>query len=139
MLTESVSGLEQAQEAQAAVTKEATQALEAEQRAKETLLSDLQWLKTELEKLTNVREDLKQRLASVLTRETKRRGVLAALLAKLRATEVTAAARIGSLRRLQAAIEKAQRNAVRVQTIYFQKQIGSLQRQVENMMGLRRR
>jgi hypothetical protein len=35
-------------------------------------------------------------------------------------------------------MELAQRNAVRVQTVYFQKQIGSLQRQLETALKQRR-
>jgi hypothetical protein len=67
----------------------------------------------------------------MVQRELKRKQVVGALLQKLRSTEVASAARAGSLRRLHAALELAQRTAVRVQTVYFQKQIGSLQRQLE--------
>ena len=111
--------------------REATDALVADQRAREQLVDDLTWLKVELEKLSHVRDDLRQRIHAMVQRELKRKQVVGALLQKLRATEVAAAMRAGSLRRLQAAIELAQRTAVRVQTVYFQKQIGSLQRQLE--------
>lgn len=129
--------LEQLAQQQAGAAKEATEALAGEQRAREQLMSDLTWLKAELEKLANVREDLKARLAAMVQRELKRKQVVSALLQKLRGTEVAAAARAGSLRRLQAAMEQAQKTAVRVQTVYFQKQIGSLQRQLENALGHR--
>lgn len=129
--------LEQLTQQQATAAKEAAEALAGEQRAREALMHDLTWLKAELEKLSNVREELKQRLASMVQRELKRRAVVAQLLEKLRSTEVAAAARAGTLLRLQAAMELAQKTAVRVQTIYFQKQIGSLQRQLENVLGQR--
>ena len=74
----------------------------------------------------------------MVQRELRRKQVVSALLDKLRSTEVAAAARSGTLRRLQAAMELAQRTAVRVQTVYFQKQIGSLQRQLETALHLRR-
>ncbi len=116
---------------QAEVAQEATRALEGEQRAREQLMGDLTWLKAELEKLSNVREDLRHRLHAMVQRELKRKQVVSALLDKLRSTEVSSAARAGTLRRLHAAMELAQKTAVRVQTVYFQKQIGSLNRQLE--------
>ncbi|MFO0593723.1 MAG: hypothetical protein U0228_00390 [Myxococcaceae bacterium] len=119
---------------QAAAARQATEALAGEQRAREQLMGDLTWLKAELEKLTNVREELRHRVAAMVQRELRRRGVVAALLDKLRATEVTASARTASLRRLHAALDQAQRTAVKVQTVYFQKQIGSLQRQLEGRL-----
>ena len=122
-------------EAQASATRKATEALEGEQRAKEQLLTDLGWLKTQLAQMSHVRDELKTRLEAMAQRELKRKAVVSSLVQQLRANEAGAAARAGALRRLQAAIELAQRNAVRVQTIYFQKQIGSLQRQLEIALG----
>lgn len=116
---------------QASAAKEAADVLVADQRAREQLVGDLQWLKAELEKLSHVREDLKLRLQAMVKRELARKQTVSALLQKLRSTEVAAAARAGTMRRLQAAMHQAQVAAVRVQTIYFQKQIGSLQRQLE--------
>jgi chromosome segregation ATPase len=124
-------------EAQAAATRQATDALQGEQRAREQLIGDLSWLKGELEKLSNVRDDLRGRIATMVQREVKRRGLIASLLETLRKNEVASAARMGTVRRLQAAIELAQRNAVKVQTVYFQKQIGSLNRQLEIALGKR--
>ncbi len=118
-------------EAQAKASKQATEALQSEQRAREALLSDLQWLKAEVEKLSTVREDLRARLGTMVKRELDRKALLQKLLATLRSNEVTSAARLSATRRLEAAVEHAQRMAVKVQTIYFQKQIGSLQRQLE--------
>jgi len=123
---------------QDAATREATAALAGEQRAREQLVGDLTWLKNELEKLSHVRDELRQRVQAMVQRELQRKQVVGALLQKLRSTEVSAAARAGSLRRLQAAMELAQRTAVRVQTIYFQKQIGSLQRQLEVLLNVRK-
>ncbi|MDX2014651.1 MAG: hypothetical protein SFW67_30915 [Myxococcaceae bacterium] len=117
--------------AQAQLTKEATDALAAEQRAKEALLSDLTWLKVEVEKLAHVREDLRARIAAMVKRELERKGQLARLLATLREREVSSAARLAAVRRLSAAVELAQRMAVKVQTVYFQKQVGSLSKQLE--------
>jgi len=123
---------------QDAAAREATAALAGEQRAREQLVGDLTWLKNELEKLSHVRDELRQRVQAMVQRELQRKQVVGALLQKLRSTEVSAAARAGSLRRLQAAMELAQRTAVRVQTIYFQKQIGSLQRQLEVLLNVRK-
>jgi len=125
-------------DAQAAAARQATEALEGEQRAKETLLGDLSWLKSQLERVSSARDELRTRLEAMVQRELKRKAVVTSLLDRLRANEAGAAARAGALRRLQAAIELAQRNAVRVQTIYFQKQIGSLQRQLEIALGKKR-
>ncbi len=116
---------------QAEVSQEATRALEGDQRAREQLMGDLTWLKAELEKLSNVREDLRHRIHAMVQRELKRKQVVSALLDKLRSTEVSSASRAGTLRRLHAAMELALKTAVRVQTVYFQKQIGSLNRQLE--------
>jgi chromosome segregation ATPase len=133
-----LSDLEAQAHQQAAIAQEATQALAGEQRAREQLMGDLNWLKAELEQVSNVREDLRHRIQAMVQRELKRKQVVSALLDKLRSTEVAAAARAGTMRRLSAAMELAQRNAVRVQTVYFQKQIGSLQRQLETALNLRR-
>lgn len=138
VLSAPMGAVEALTDAQAAVTKQATEALESEQRAKEQLLSDLAWLKGQLQHVSHLRDELRQRLEAMVQRELKRKGVMASLVERLRATEAGAAARAGALRRLQAAIELAQRNAVRVQTIYFQKQIGSLQRQLEVALGKKR-
>jgi chromosome segregation ATPase len=126
-------------EQQAQVAKEATDALAGEQRARDQLVGDLTWLKTELEKLSHVRDELRQRIQAMVQRELRRKTTVGALLEKLRSTEVAAAARAGSLRRLQLAMELAQKNAVKVQTMYFQKQIGSLQRQLETALKPKRR
>jgi hypothetical protein len=126
-----LSAVDQLGAAQAQATKEATDALAAEHRAKEALLSDLQWLKGEFEKLSHVREDLRARIAAMVKRELERKSQLARLLATLRQNEVSAAARLSAVRRLQAAVELAQRMAVKVQTVYFQKQVGSLSKQLE--------
>jgi hypothetical protein len=126
-----LSAVDQLTAAQAQLTKEATDALAAEQRAKEALLSDLTWLKVEVEKLSHVREDLRARLAAMVKRELERKGQLARLLATLREREVSSAARLSAVRRLSAAVELAQRMAVKVQTVYFQKQVGSLSKQLE--------
>jgi chromosome segregation ATPase len=126
-----LSAVDQLTSAQAQLTKEATEALAAEQRAKEALLSDLHWLKAEVEKLAHVREDLRARIAAMVKRELDRKGQLARLLATLRDREVSSAARLSAVRRLSAAVELAQRMAVKVQTIYFQKQVGSLSKQLE--------
>ncbi|MBL8937350.1 MAG: hypothetical protein JNM69_22510 [Archangium sp.] len=126
-----LSAMEQLGEDQARAAKEATDALLAEQKARDALLGDLQWLKAEVEKLSNVREDLRHRLAAMVKRELDRKAQLARLLAKLRENEVTSATRLSAVRRLQAAVELSQRMAVKVQTVYFQKQIGSLAKQLE--------
>lgn len=126
-----LSAMEQLGEDQAKAAKEATDALLAEQKARDALLGDLQWLKAEVEKLSNVREDLRHRIAAMVKRELDRKAQLARLLAKLRENEVTSAARLSAVRRLQAAVELSQRMAVKVQTVYFQKQIGSLSKQLE--------
>lgn len=122
-------------ESQAVAAKQAIEALQGDQRAREQLTTDLSWLKAELEKLSNVRDELRTRLGGMVQRELRRKGVVAQLLAELRKTEVASAARVSALRRLQTAIELAQRTAIKVQTIYFQKQIGSLQRQLETAQG----
>ncbi|MER2561355.1 MAG: hypothetical protein ABTQ32_11565, partial [Myxococcaceae bacterium] len=126
-----LSAMEQLGEEQAKAAKEATDALLAEQKARDALLGDLQWLKAEVEKLSNVREDLRHRIAAMVKRELDRKAQLARLLAKLRENEVTSATRLSAVRRLQAAVELSQRMAVKVQTVYFQKQIGSLSKQLE--------
>ncbi|MDP2274075.1 MAG: hypothetical protein Q8K32_25255 [Archangium sp.] len=126
-----LAALDQLAAQQAEVAQEATRALAGEQRAREQLMGDLTWLKAELEKLSNVREDLRHRIHAMVQRELKRKQVVSALLDKLRSTEVSSASRAGTLRRLHAAMELAQKTAVRVQTVYFQKQIGSLNRQLE--------
>lgn len=133
-----LAALEALAEQQADVAREATAALAGEQRAREQLVGDLTWLKAELEKLSNVREDLRHRIHAMVQRELKRKQVMGLLLQKLRSTEVASAARAGTLRRLHAAMELAQKTAVRVQTVYFQKQIGSLQRQLETALELRK-
>jgi chromosome segregation ATPase len=127
--------LEQLTEEQAAAARQAGAALQGEQKAREALLGDLDWLKHELDKLSSVRDELRTRLGAMVTRELKRKAVVASLLDRLRATEATTAARAGALKRLQAAIELAQRTAVKVQTIYFQKQVGSLTRQLDAALG----
>ncbi len=129
--------LEQLAQQQATAARQATEGLAGEQRAREALMNDLQWLKAELEKLSSVREELKHRLGAMVQRELQRKAVVSRLLGELRQTEVAAAARAGTLRRLHAAMELAQRNAVKVQTSYFQKQIGSLHRQLESALGQR--
>lgn len=129
--------LEQLAQQQDAAAKQATEGLAGEQRAREALVNDLQWLKAELEKLSSVREELKHRLAATVQRELKRKAVVSRLLGELRQTEVAAAARAGALRRLHAAMELAQKTAVKAQTSYFQKQIGSLHRQLESALGHR--
>ena len=126
-----LSAMELLGEEQAKAAKEATDALLAEQKARDALLGDLQWLKAEVEKLSNVREDLRHRIAAMVKRELDRKAQLARLLAKLRENEVTSATRLSAVRRLQAAVELSQRMAVKVQTVYFQKQIGSLAKQLE--------
>ncbi|MBM4777607.1 MAG: hypothetical protein GQE15_07865 [Archangiaceae bacterium] len=126
-----LSAMEQLGEDQAKAAKEATDALLAEQKARDALLGDLNWLKAEVEKLSNVREDLRHRIAAMVKRELDRKAQLARLLAKLRENEVTSATRLSAVRRLQAAVELSQRMAVKVQTVYFQKQIGSLAKQLE--------
>ncbi len=137
VVSEPMNAVEALADAQAAATKQATDALHGEQRAREQLLGDLQWVKAEVEKLSHVRDDLRGRIATMVQRELKRRGLIASLLETLRKNEVASAARVATVRRLQAAIELAQRNAVKVQTIYFQKQIGSLNRQLETALGKR--
>lgn len=109
----------------------ATEVLVAEQAARELNVEDLSWLKAELEKLTHVRDALRDRVHAMLQRELARRSVLGKLLATLRMNEVTHAVRVGSLRRLQAAIELSQRTAAHVERVYFQKQIGSMERQLK--------
>jgi chromosome segregation ATPase len=130
--------VEQLAEAQAAATRQAADALQGEQRAREQLLGDLAWLKTELDKLSSVRDELRTRLGSMVQRELKRKAVVTSLLDRLRATEATTASRAGALKRLQAALTLAQRMAVKVQTVYFQKQIGSLSRQLDAALGKKR-
>ena len=138
VLSAPMDAVEALTDAQASATRKATEALEGEQRAKDQLVTDLSWLKTQLAQLSQVRDELKVRLEAMVQRELKRKAVVASLVEQLRTNEAGAAARAGALRRLQAAIGLAQRNAVRVQTIYFQKQIGSLQRQLEIALGKKR-
>ena len=138
VLSAPLDAVEALTDAQAAATRQATEALEGEHRAKEHLLTDLTWLKSQLESVSQVRDELRTRLEAMVQRELKRKAVVASLIDQLRTNEAGAAARAGTLRRLQAAIELAQRNAVKVQTIYFQKQIGSLQRQLEIALGKKR-
>ena len=78
------------------------------------------------------KNDLSEEEALILVRDILRkvrRGT------PIHGPEATTAARAGALKRLQAAIELAQRTAVKVQTVYFQKQIGSLSRQLDAALG----
>ena len=109
-----------------------------EHRAREQALGDLAWLEAQLALADLKVEALRERVAAMVKRELERKHGMSRLLQALRAAEVSSAARAGTLRRLHAALELAQRTAARVQTIYFQKQIGSLQRQLEVALKQRR-
>lgn len=118
-------------EAQAKSVQHAIEGLVEEERSKEALLSDLEWLKAEVEKLSMVRQDLRQKIASMVQRELARKSFVHRLLGQLRESEVTAASRAMTAKRLHAALEEGLRRAAQVQTTFFQKQIGSLQRQLD--------
>lgn len=138
LVAEPLQAVDALTQAQAVATERLTKAVEADVVAREQTLSDLNWLKIELEKLTHVRDELKARLESMVQRELKRKATMTALLGQLRMTEVSSSMRMAAMRRVQSAISAKAKAEAATQTVFFQRQIGSLQRQLEMAQGRRR-